>query len=70
MLSTLSDSELVSIFSLQKVTKGARHKIVISIQKLKERQNLLRSLEKVSGPQSTYKRMWPLHVSDYIFWDT
>ncbi|KAG8001137.1 Protein Smaug-like protein 1 [Nibea albiflora] len=30
----------------QKVTKGARHKIVISILKLKERQNLLRSLEK------------------------
>lgn len=35
-------------FLQQKVTKGARHKIVISIQKLKERQNLLRSLEKVS----------------------
>nr|XP_005986534.1 PREDICTED: protein Smaug homolog 1 isoform X2 [Latimeria chalumnae] len=30
----------------QNVTKGARHKIVISIQKLKERQNLLKSLEK------------------------
>ncbi|XP_033838764.1 protein Smaug homolog 1 [Periophthalmus magnuspinnatus] len=30
----------------QKVTKGARHKIVISIQKLKERQSQLRSLEK------------------------
>ncbi|NWY65766.1 SMAG1 protein, partial [Erithacus rubecula] len=29
----------------QNVTKGARHKIVISIQKLKERQNLLKSLE-------------------------
>ncbi|KAJ6652682.1 hypothetical protein lerEdw1_011167, partial [Lerista edwardsae] len=28
------------------VTKGARHKIVISIQKLKERQNLLKSLER------------------------
>lgn len=35
-------------FLQQKVTKGARHKIVISIQKLKDRQNLLRSLEKVS----------------------
>uniref|UniRef100_G1RQE9 Protein Smaug homolog 1 n=1 Tax=Nomascus leucogenys TaxID=61853 RepID=G1RQE9_NOMLE len=32
----------------QNVTKGARHKIVISIQKLKERQNLLKSLERVS----------------------
>lgn len=32
--------------SLQNVTKGARHKIVISIQKLKERQNLLKSLER------------------------
>uniref|UniRef100_A0A3B4B5P5 SMAUG/ZCCHC2-like PHAT domain-containing protein n=1 Tax=Periophthalmus magnuspinnatus TaxID=409849 RepID=A0A3B4B5P5_9GOBI len=34
-------------FLFQKVTKGARHKIVISIQKLKERQSQLRSLEKV-----------------------
>lgn len=34
-------------FLQQKVTKGARHKIVISIQKLKERQIILRSLEKV-----------------------
>ncbi|XP_010630995.1 protein Smaug homolog 1 [Fukomys damarensis] len=30
----------------QNVTKGARHKIVISIQKLKERQNHLKSLER------------------------
>ncbi|XP_028934786.1 protein Smaug homolog 1 isoform X1 [Ornithorhynchus anatinus] len=30
----------------QNVTKGARHKIVISIQKLKERQNLLKTLER------------------------
>ncbi|XP_013776798.1 protein Smaug homolog 1-like isoform X2 [Limulus polyphemus] len=30
----------------QNVTKGARHKIVLSIQKLKERQNTLRLLEK------------------------
>lgn len=37
--------------SLQNVTKGARHKIVISIQKLKERQNLLKSLERVSYHQ-------------------
>lgn len=37
-------------FLQQKVTKGARHKIVISILKLKERQHLLRSLEKVSIP--------------------
>jgi len=31
----------------QNVTKGARTKIVVSLNKLKERQNLLRSLEKV-----------------------
>lgn len=37
-------------FLFQNVTKGARHKIVISIQKLKERQNLLKSLERVSRP--------------------
>lgn len=42
-------------FLQQKVTKGARHKIVISIQKLKERQNILRSLEKV--------RMSVYHIS-------
>ena len=34
-------------FSHQNVTKGARHKIVLSIQKLKERQQMLLSLEKV-----------------------
>lgn len=38
-----------SVLFLQNVTKGARHKIVISIQKLKERQNLLKSLEGVSN---------------------
>lgn len=37
------------VLVLQNVTKGARHKIVISIQKLKERQNLLKSLERVSN---------------------
>lgn len=37
------------VLFLQNVTKGARHKIVISIQKLKERQNLLKSLEGVSN---------------------
>lgn len=41
------DQHVFFFFLEQKVTKGARHKIVISIQKLKERQNLLRSLEKV-----------------------
>jgi len=34
-------------FSLQNVTKGARHKIILSIQKLKERQEVLQTLEKV-----------------------
>ncbi len=33
---------------LQNVTKGARHKIILSVQKLKERQNTLRLMEKVS----------------------
>lgn len=31
----------------QNVTKGARHKIALSIQKLRERQSVLKSLEKV-----------------------
>lgn len=35
-------------FILQNVTKGARHKIALSIQKLRERQCVLKSLEKVS----------------------
>ncbi|XP_043929503.1 protein Smaug homolog 1 [Protopterus annectens] len=39
---SLSEGQLEA----QNVTKGARHKIVISIQKLKERQNILKSLEK------------------------
>ncbi|XP_015228878.1 PREDICTED: protein Smaug homolog 1 isoform X2 [Cyprinodon variegatus] len=50
LFSTLTYDEMMSLteeqLEAQKVTKGARHKIVISIQKLKERQNLLRSLEK------------------------
>ena len=32
----------------QGVTKGARHKIVLNIARLKERQNVLRAMEKVS----------------------
>ncbi|XP_063061147.1 protein Smaug homolog 2 isoform X2 [Engraulis encrasicolus] len=39
---TLSEHHLES----QNVTKGARHKIALSIQKLRERQSLLKSLEK------------------------
>ncbi|XP_075907423.1 protein Smaug homolog 1 isoform X2 [Nelusetta ayraudi] len=50
LFSTMTYDEMMSLteeqLEAQKVTKGARHKIVISIQKLKERQNLLRSLEK------------------------
>ncbi|XP_053720624.1 protein Smaug homolog 1 isoform X1 [Synchiropus splendidus] len=50
LFSTLTYDEMMSLteeqLEAQKVTKGARHKIVISIQKLKERQMLLRSLEK------------------------
>lgn len=37
----------LSLVSLQNVTKGARHKIALSIQKLRERQSVLKSLEKV-----------------------
>lgn len=47
------------VLSLQNVTKGARHKIVISIQKLKERQNLLKSLERVSNHNSFYVSCFP-----------
>uniref|UniRef100_A0A8C5WE48 Protein Smaug homolog 1 n=1 Tax=Leptobrachium leishanense TaxID=445787 RepID=A0A8C5WE48_9ANUR len=39
---TLTEQHLES----QNVTKGARHKIALSIQKLRERQSVLRSLEK------------------------
>ncbi|CAB1460206.1 unnamed protein product [Pleuronectes platessa] len=50
LFSTMTYDEMMSLteeqLEAQKVTKGARHKIVISIQKLKDRQNLLRSLEK------------------------
>ncbi|XP_061621115.1 protein Smaug homolog 1 isoform X4 [Phyllopteryx taeniolatus] len=50
LFSTMTYDEMMSLteeqLEAQKVTKGARHKIVISIQKLKERLNLLRSLEK------------------------
>ncbi|NXV87806.1 SMAG2 protein, partial [Calonectris borealis] len=40
---TLTEHHLES----QNVTKGARHKIALSIQKLRERQSVLRALEKV-----------------------
>ncbi|XP_034716609.1 protein Smaug homolog 1 isoform X6 [Etheostoma cragini] len=48
LFATMTYDEMMSLTEeqLEKVTKGARHKIVISILKLKERQNLLRSLEK------------------------
>ncbi|KAM8763298.1 protein Smaug homolog 1 isoform 4-T4 [Acanthopagrus schlegelii] len=49
LFSTMTYDEMLSLTEEQleaQVTKGARHKIVISILKLKERQNLLRSLEK------------------------
>lgn len=35
-------------FLFQNVTKGARHKIALSIQKLRERPSVLKSLEKVA----------------------
>ncbi|XP_078418767.1 protein Smaug homolog 1 isoform X2 [Cetorhinus maximus] len=50
LFSQLTYEEMMALtegqLEAQNVTKGARHKIVLSIQKLKERQNVLRSLEK------------------------
>ncbi|XP_007886325.1 protein Smaug homolog 1 isoform X1 [Callorhinchus milii] len=50
LFSQLTYEEMMGLTEVQleaqNVTKGARHKIVLSIQKLKERQNVLRSLEK------------------------
>ncbi|XP_062862937.1 protein Smaug homolog 1 isoform X2 [Trichomycterus rosablanca] len=50
LFSTMTYDEMMSLseqqLETQNVTKGARHKIIISIQKLRERQNMLRSLEK------------------------
>ncbi|XP_013910238.1 PREDICTED: protein Smaug homolog 1 [Thamnophis sirtalis] len=53
LFSQMTYDEMMSLtechLEAQNVTKGARHKIVISIQKLKERQNLLKSLERVTS---------------------
>ncbi|XP_072895981.1 protein Smaug homolog 1 isoform X4 [Hemitrygon akajei] len=50
LFSKLTYEEMMALTEVQlearSVTKGARHKIVLSIQKLKERQNVLRLLEK------------------------
>ncbi|XP_078262785.1 protein Smaug homolog 1 isoform X1 [Rhinoraja longicauda] len=50
LFSQLAYEEMMALTEVQleaqNVTKGARHKIVLSIQKLKERQNVLRMLEK------------------------
>ncbi|XP_027015615.2 protein Smaug homolog 1 isoform X3 [Tachysurus fulvidraco] len=50
LFSTMTYEEMMSLteqqLEAQSVTKGARHKIIISIQKLRERQNMLRCLEK------------------------
>uniref|UniRef100_A0AAV2LL35 Protein Smaug homolog 1 n=1 Tax=Knipowitschia caucasica TaxID=637954 RepID=A0AAV2LL35_KNICA len=50
LFSTLTYEEMMNLseeqLEAQKVTKGARHKIIISIQKLRERQSALRALEK------------------------
>uniref|UniRef100_A0A672Q7Z0 Protein Smaug homolog 1 n=1 Tax=Sinocyclocheilus grahami TaxID=75366 RepID=A0A672Q7Z0_SINGR len=50
LFSTVTYDEMMSMteqkLEAQQVTKGARHKIIISIQKLKDRQNMLRCLEK------------------------
>uniref|UniRef100_A0A672GVB3 Protein Smaug homolog 1 n=1 Tax=Salarias fasciatus TaxID=181472 RepID=A0A672GVB3_SALFA len=66
LFSTMTYDEMMSLtedqLEAQKVTKGARHKIVISIQKLKERQNLLRSLEKdVLGGSNLRTPLQELH---------
>ncbi|XDV42953.1 hypothetical protein PO909_011517, partial [Leuciscus waleckii] len=50
LFSTMTYDEMMSLsehqLEAQQVTKGARHKIIISIQKLKDRHNMLRCLEK------------------------
>ncbi|XP_068607563.1 protein Smaug homolog 1 [Brachionichthys hirsutus] len=66
LFSTMTYDEMLSLteeqLEAQKVTKGARHKIVISIMKLKERQHLLRSLEKdVLGGSNLRPPLQELH---------
>ncbi|XP_014817329.1 PREDICTED: protein Smaug homolog 2, partial [Calidris pugnax] len=51
---TLTEHHLES----QNVTKGARHKIALSIQKLRERQSVLRALEKVAPWWPAGPRGW------------
>lgn len=53
LLCHLTYDELLALdeatLEAQGVTKGARHKIVLSIQKLKERHKQLEQIEKVRG---------------------
>uniref|UniRef100_UPI00358E8E5E protein Smaug homolog 1-like isoform X2 n=1 Tax=Myxine glutinosa TaxID=7769 RepID=UPI00358E8E5E len=63
----LSYDEMISLTEIQlesqNVTKGARHKILLSIQKLKERQEVLQTLEKeiLDGSLSVCTALHELH---------
>lgn len=56
----LFSASCLLLSSSQNVTKGARHKIALSIQKLRERQSVLKSLEKV--------RPWYPHLQVPVVW--
>uniref|UniRef100_A0A8C4QE58 Sterile alpha motif domain containing 4B n=1 Tax=Eptatretus burgeri TaxID=7764 RepID=A0A8C4QE58_EPTBU len=60
---SLTEAQLES----QNVTKGARHKIILSIQKLKERQEVLQTLEKVFIYLCSQKN--PLHCFSILTTD-
>jgi SAM domain (Sterile alpha motif). len=58
LFAQLSYEEMMALteeqLAAQGVTKGARHKIIISIRKLKERRNILCQLEKVKRNFDTF----------------
>lgn len=54
----LFSASCLLLSSSQNVTKGARHKIALSIQKLRERQSVLKSLEKVRPWYHRLKAQW------------
>uniref|UniRef100_A0A8C5Q929 Protein Smaug homolog 1 n=1 Tax=Leptobrachium leishanense TaxID=445787 RepID=A0A8C5Q929_9ANUR len=78
LFSQMTYDEMMSLnecqLEAQNVTKGARHKIVISIQKLKERHNLLKSLERdildggnLRGPLQELHQMILTPIKTYSF---
>ncbi|XP_053331317.1 protein Smaug homolog 1 isoform X2 [Spea bombifrons] len=77
LFSQMTYEEMMSLnecqLEAQNVTKGARHKIVISIQKLKERHNLLKSLERdildggnLRGPLQELQQMILTPIKAYL----